>query len=509
MLARWILAACSILILAVSAHAQYRNDERFPRRFHERGSMPAYMPERHSILPNRPAPPALPSDALVCDKPDADPDAAIAACGRIIAKGPTKFGYGPAVAHVHRGQAYEDKGDHALAIADFSDAIRIRPNAPVFFAMRGGAEDNAGDTDAARNDFHAAARLDPKNQDALNGLKRIETRSAVAVASTSPSPAASSATHATEPPASTSGAAAAAASTAVAASTAAATAAAHVVTSPTVTPPAVTTTAVTPPAATPATAVSAASNVAASNAVASNVARGGRVALVIGNGAYVNANQLPNPPNDARAIAGALREIGFDVIEGVNLDHAAMEKQFRDFLHKASNASIVLLFYAGHGMQVDGRNYLIPVDAKLAEPSDLPFETIEIDKLLDSLGDPGRTNIILLDACRDNPLARSFASHLPASRSAAVPSGLAAYSAVGTGTLIAYATAPGQTALDGQGADSPFTTSLLHNIRVPGLEIRQVLTRVRAEVAQATGNKQIPWDNSSLMGDVVLVKQEP
>ena len=118
-------------------------------------------------------------------------------------------------------------------------------------------------------------------------------------------------------------------------------------------------------------------------------------------------------------------------------------------------------FNLPHGMQVDGKNYLVPVDAKLAEATDLPFETIEIDKLLDSLGDPGHTNIILLDACRDNPLARGFASRLPATRSAAVPAGLAAYSAVGTGTLIAYATAPGQTALDGQGANSPFTTSLL------------------------------------------------
>jgi uncharacterized caspase-like protein len=124
--------------------------------------------------------------------------------------------------------------------------------------------------------------------------------------------------------------------------------------------------------------------------------------------------------------------------------------------------------------------------------------------VLDSLGDPGHTNIILLDACRDNPLARSFARHLPAS--AAVATGLAAYSPVGTGTLIAYATAPGQTAPDGQGADSPFTTSLLHHIKTPGLEIRQVLTRVRAEVASQTGNRQIPWDNSSLVGDVVLVK---
>ena len=231
------------------------------------------------------------------------------------------------------------------------------------------------------------------------------------------------------------------------------------------------------------------------------------MALVIGNGAYANANVLPNPPNDAHAIAGVLRKIGFDVQEGENLDHAAMESQLHEFLHKASTASVVLLFYAGHGMQVDGKNYLVPVDAKLADASDLPFETIEIDKLLDSLGEPGHTNIILLDACRDNPLARSFARHLPATRSAAVATGLAAYSAVGTGTLIAYATAPGQTALDGQGKDSPFTTSLMHFLPTPGLEIRQVLTRVRAEVAAETGNRQIPWDNSSLMGDVVLVGQ--
>ena len=133
-------------------------------------------------------------------------------------------------------------------------------------------------------------------------------------------------------------------------------------------------------------------------------------------------------------------------------------------------------------MQVDGKNYLVPIDAKLAEASDLAFETIEIDKVLDQLGDPGHTNIILLRCLPRQSAGTQLASHLPATRGIAVASGLAAYSAVGTGTLIAYATAPGQTALDGQGADSPFTTSLLHHIRTPGLEIRQVLTRVRADV---------------------------
>jgi hypothetical protein len=231
-----------------------------------------------------------------------------------------------------------------------------------------------------------------------------------------------------------------------------------------------------------------------------------RVALVIGNGAYVNADPLRNPVNDANSVAAVLRTIGFDVVEGVDLTRLALEEKIRDFLRKALHARIALLFYSGHGMQVDGKNYLIPVDARLAEPTDLFFETVEIDKTLDALSDPGRTTIILLDACRDNPLARHFRSRLPVTRSAAVPSGLAAYSAVGTGTLIAYATAPGQTALDGQGQNSPFTTSLLRYLPLPGLEIRQLLTRVRADVAAATRDKQIPWDNSSLMGDVYLVK---
>jgi hypothetical protein len=249
-----------------------------------------------------------------------------------------------------------------------------------------------------------------------------------------------------------------------------------------------------------------AAQLAAQQAAALAGSTGIRVALVIGNGAYVNADALRNPANDAHAVANVLRQIGFEVVEGVDLNRTGLEDKLHEFVHRALRARIALLFYSGHGMQVDGKNYLVPIDAKLAEPTDLQFETVEIDRTLDALADPGRTNLVFLDACRDNPLARSFMRHLPQTRSMAVPSGLAAYSAVGTGTLIAYATAPGQTALDGQGANSPFTTSLLRELRVPGLEIRQMLTRVRADVATATGNRQIPWDNSSLMGDVYLTK---
>lgn len=232
-----------------------------------------------------------------------------------------------------------------------------------------------------------------------------------------------------------------------------------------------------------------------------------RVALVIGNGAYRNATSLPNPPNDARAIAKALVDVGFETIFGEDLERAEMERRIRDFLRKSGSAKVALLFYAGHGMQVDGRNYLLPVDTKLETSSDLAYETIELDKIIDNLNDPSRTNIIILDACRDNPLARSFASRSGATRSGGTVTGFAAYSAVGTGTLIAYATAPGQVALDGQGVNSPFTQGLLQHLRTPGLEVRQMLTRVRADVAAATRNKQIPWDNSSLLGEIYLAGQ--
>jgi uncharacterized caspase-like protein len=226
-----------------------------------------------------------------------------------------------------------------------------------------------------------------------------------------------------------------------------------------------------------------------------------RVALVIGNGKYVHANALPNPANDARAVAEALREVGFTVVPGTDLDRSGMERALFEFMDKARNSRIALIFYAGHGLQVEGRNYLVPIDARLESARDLNFGMIELDKVLASLDDPSRANIVILDACRDNPLARSFASK---TRSGAVGAGLAAYTALGTGTLIAFATAPDKVALDGQGTNSPFTEGLVKHLRTPGLEIRQMLTRVRADVARATSDRQVPWDNSSLRGDVYL-----
>ena len=234
--------------------------------------------------------------------------------------------------------------------------------------------------------------------------------------------------------------------------------------------------------------------------VAPTTAVGAKLALVIGNGAYRNAPALPNPTSDARAMAEALRSDGFHVIEATDVDRAALERALLDFLRKAPGAKLRLLFYAGHGIQVDGNNYLVPVDATVESKSSALFELVDIDRILKGLDDEAHANVIILDACRDNP----FEAHLSSGRSITRGSGLSGYTTVGSGTLIAFATAPGTTAEDGSGNHSPFTAALLKHIGTPKLEVNQMLTRVRIDVAAATGKRQIPWVNSSLLGEVFL-----
>ena len=231
---------------------------------------------------------------------------------------------------------------------------------------------------------------------------------------------------------------------------------------------------------------------------------GRRVALVIGNGRYQHAAQLPNPPNDAADIALALRKLGFDVVEGRDLGKREMEDKIREFGRKLERADLALLFYAGHGMQVAGRNYLVPVDAKLERAGDLSLDTIEVGQILAQMEAEKRVNLVFLDACRDNPLARSFSRSL-GTRSTSVGSGLAAIQSA-VGTLIAYATQPENVALDGDGRNSPFTAALLKHMATPSLEISALMKRVRADVIAATHEKQVPWDHSSLVGDVILAK---
>ena len=227
-----------------------------------------------------------------------------------------------------------------------------------------------------------------------------------------------------------------------------------------------------------------------------------RVALVIGNSAYKNAAMLPNPSNDAAAVAQALRKIGFEVIEGRDLPKRAMEEKIIEFSRKLDRASLALFFYAGHGMQIGGHNYLLPTDAALERPGDLSFETIDLSQVLGQMEAEKRVNLVFLDACRDNPFAKSLARSM-GTRSATVGQGLASIQSA-VGTMIAYATQPDNVALDGAGPNSPFTAALLKHIGTPGLEVRSMMTRVRADVLAATNDKQVPWDHSSLIGEVVL-----
>ena len=229
-----------------------------------------------------------------------------------------------------------------------------------------------------------------------------------------------------------------------------------------------------------------------------------RVAFVVGNGAYKNVTQLPNPPIDAKSMAGVLRNAGFDVVEGINLTRDKMTERLLEFGKKTQGADVAVFFYAGHGIAVDGTNYLLPVDADIKSEMDVKLgNAINVDLSLDQTMNDAKVKLVFLDACRDNP----FATKIKASgstRSVSVQTGLAEMKS-GEGTLIAFATGPGQTALDGQeGTNSPFTRALMANITQPGVEIQQAMTQVRAQVNEETNKGQLPWGHTNLIGAVYL-----
>jgi uncharacterized caspase-like protein len=226
-----------------------------------------------------------------------------------------------------------------------------------------------------------------------------------------------------------------------------------------------------------------------------------RTALVIGNSAYAHAGKLPNPANDANDMAAALKELGFDVILGLDLDKRAFDVKVREFARGLREADTALLYYAGHGLQVAERNYLVPVDAQLENERDLDFVAVGLDFILKQmeLNRDGKTSIVFLDACRDNPLARNLARAM-GTRSASIGRGLAQVQA-GVGTFVAYSTQPGNVALDGRGRNSPFTGALAKSVREPGRNLTAVMIEVRKEVLAATSGKQVPWDHSALTGD--------
>jgi hypothetical protein len=220
-----------------------------------------------------------------------------------------------------------------------------------------------------------------------------------------------------------------------------------------------------------------------------------RVALVIGNSNYQTA-PLRNPVNDANLVAATLREIGFDVIARTDVNLREMQLAVREFSRKIQNGSVGLFYYAGHGMQSGGRNFLIPIGAQIEVEGDVVLEALDLNSVLEQMGmAQNRLNIVVLDACRNNPFTRSFRSG---------SQGLAQVNAP-AGTFIAYATAPGQTASDGKGQNGLYTQELMANLRSPGLPIEEVFKRVRVQVKQKSNGVQIPWDASSLEGSFYFV----
>ncbi len=222
-----------------------------------------------------------------------------------------------------------------------------------------------------------------------------------------------------------------------------------------------------------------------------------RVALVIGNAAYKHAPELANPRNDAKDMAAALTALGIEVIEGVDLDKQGLDRKIRDFASALSGAHAGIFFYAGHGLQVNGKNYIVPVDAELLTVSALDFEMVPIELVQRAMERETRTNILFLDACRNNPLSRNLARAL-GTRSTAIGRGLAVPES-GIGTLISFSTAPGKVALDGTGRNSPYAASLVKAIATPGVDLLSVLTNVRNDVFTSTAERQLPWDNNALL----------
>ena len=226
-----------------------------------------------------------------------------------------------------------------------------------------------------------------------------------------------------------------------------------------------------------------------------------RVALTIGNSAYKNVPQLTNPVNDAAAVAALLKNAGFDIVEArMDLGIAEMRRAVRNFSDEASDADIAVVYYAGHGIEVDGSNYLIPVDAVLKRDIDVDDEAVSLDRILKILDPVKRLRLVILDACRDNPFANSMKRTLG---TRAVTRGLAKVEPSSSDTLIAYSAKAGSVAADGDGPNSPFTAALLKHVASPGLDLRMAFGKVRDEVMRTTRNRQEPFVYGSLGGSTV------
>ncbi|HSK41156.1 MAG TPA: caspase family protein, partial [Arenibaculum sp.] len=223
-----------------------------------------------------------------------------------------------------------------------------------------------------------------------------------------------------------------------------------------------------------------------------------RMALVMGIGAYQNVPELPNPVNDARAIGEALTELGFDVDVQLDLDRWQLSTALRDFGIRAAEADVALVFYAGHGIQVAGQNYLIPSDARLERERDLVYEALPLNLLLGELAQARRLGILVLDACRNNPFVERLSQSVSLARRGEIGAGLTRIDDTPSDTLVAMATRADQVAEDGTGVHSPYTQALLAHLQEPGLELGLFFRRVRDSVLQETQGRQEPYIFGSL-----------
>ena len=230
----------------------------------------------------------------------------------------------------------------------------------------------------------------------------------------------------------------------------------------------------------------------------------GRVALVVGNSAYAHIGRLSNPDNDAQDMSAALRRLGFEVTTALDADRVELTDALRRFTRRSAGADVSLVFYSGHGIEMDGVNYLVPVDARLERDVDVRFETVTLgDLLVSTVG--ASLRLVILDACRNNPLARSM-RRTAATRSVSGGSfGDLNEDLLGDETLVAYAAAAGTTAADGRGRNSPYTAALLSHLETP-LEILTLFRRVRAQVLASTNGAQRPHEYQSLVREHYLTR---
>ncbi|MBN9468153.1 MAG: caspase family protein [Bosea sp.] len=231
-----------------------------------------------------------------------------------------------------------------------------------------------------------------------------------------------------------------------------------------------------------------------------------RVALVIGNSTYKNAPALPNTVNDARDTAEALRKLGFEVVDGLDLDKRGMDQALARFARLAQDADAVMFYYAGHGFQFNGENFLVPLEARIDDEVSVQYETLKLSEVITALGFAKGVKIMVLDACRNNPFVAQL-SKKQATRGFSVGSGLAPI-ARAQGMVTAYATQANDVAADGAGRNSPFTAALVQEMRQPGLEIATMFRRVQKAVYDATGGRQTPELSLSLLGDFYLNREE-